>query len=181
MTDDELDREVAYRYPSGERPKYAPTEHPAFYAEEPRWENYGDAHPFEHGGRFLKWHADRGMWRMMVTHPPNATPFEEQMFEEYWFEPQDVWDDPDDPWTDFTREMKQILRSLGDEHQLPSEGPFLERVGYYVADLGHYLGGGEDSYVEDDREAFWSALEGRLDGFDREDGETDTGYHWLLD
>lgn len=150
-----------------EEPTHAPVDHPAFNPVSDEWVNYGDANPFDHGGRFLKW--DGSQWRLLVTTPPSGTPFDDHLFEEYYFGPRDVWMDPNDPWTDFTDDMKTALKALGADHHLPVAPPFLKQVDYYVVDLMYHtrMNPG-DEYVTDDPEMYWSEVEFRLPNFNRD-------------
>lgn len=154
---DQLDKPLAYRYE--ERPRDPPTEREAFAPSE-SWVNYWDVNPVVHGGKFVRWTG--GTWKMVEVTPPSAWPEDAHIVQRYLLEPQDVWADPDDPMTDFTDDMKSILRSLRDEHHLPNAPPFLENVTYYVADLTFYRHGRDETFeiAEDDVDAYWSNLSG---------------------
>lgn len=163
---DELDAELAYRYE--ERPTTAPVDHAAFEPST-EWCNWWDWNPITHGGRYMHW--DGHGWDIIEVSPPSAWPEPEHILTPYYVEPRDVWEDPSDPWTDFTPEMKSILRSLGDSHHLPAAEPFLDRIDYYVADFAGRVGGGrtetfdcrphEDADADDwDPGIYWDTVEG---------------------
>jgi len=152
---DQLDADLAVRY--AQRPKQAPTDHPAFDPPE-AWANYWDMNPVEHGGKFITWTGSD--WNVVEVTPPSAWPGPEHIVERYTFGPREVWTDPDDPWTDFTDDMKRILRSLGDEHHLPAAPPFIKNVTYYVADLTNRTSvcNGTFEIDEGDVDAYWERL-----------------------
>jgi hypothetical protein len=153
----QLDTTLETRYQ--ERPKHAPTDSPAFDPPE-RWVNYWDVNPIEHGGEYIKWTGTD--WRVVEVTPPAAWSEPKHLVERYRFRPADVWTDPSDPWTDFTDNVKAILRSLGDEHHLPAAPPFLDRATYYVADLTHYRNVRHETFEvgESDVEGYWSHASG---------------------
>lgn len=113
-----------------EEPEHSPVEHPAFDPSE-EWENYWDANPQGHGGKFMRWTGSK--WEVYITWPPSGDgPFGYAVYYEE-IRPADVWTDPDDPMTDFKRPMWSELDALGDGHHLPAAEPFLEEIDYYVA------------------------------------------------
>jgi hypothetical protein len=148
---DELDKPMEYRYPTDERPRLKPMESEAFDPPTDHWANYGDYHPTSHGGLFVQFNEDRGKWECVQISPPEHFMDGVLRVLSYTVEPSDVWDDPDDPLTDFTDTMKRVLRSLGDEHQLPNVPPFLKRVTYYAADVELQPGDMGDDIRDDDR------------------------------
>jgi hypothetical protein len=158
MSKDRLDEPLEERYEDG-MPDVAPVDHEAFEPHED-WGNYWDVNPVDHGGTFIRW--DDHHWKIVEVWPPSVWPEDEYIVEQIHVHPDDVWQDPDDPATDFTEDMKKILRSLSDEHHLPVAPPFLESVTYYVADFTHYI---RDHYSEtfeipeSDEDAYWEQVE----------------------
>ena len=134
------------------------------YAAPSDWTNYGDLHPRRHGGRFLRWEGDG--WHMVETRDlkhvgPEGmiSDGERYMVQDYYLEPADVWVDGD-PSEGFTDAMQGILESLGDTHHVPDGPPFMDRIGYYVADLPFHAGiHARDSYTAD----YWGYLGDRYE------------------
>jgi hypothetical protein len=115
------------------------------------WENYGDANPEPHGGKFVRWDPDLGCWEVVVTVPwaritaSADADDDRQHVTTYQFYPDDVFEGGD-PANGFTEGMQRILRSLHESGGLAGASPepdsprFFERAAYYVADLTHYHG-----------------------------------------
>jgi hypothetical protein len=154
---DPLEADLAYRYDT--RPRLAPTERDAFAPPE-SFVNYWDMNPVAHGGRFLKWTGSD--WVAHLSEPMDE--YDEGATVD-WFRytvsPDDIWVDPDDPLTDFTDDMKAVLRSLTDTHRLPNGDGFLGAITYYAADRRfqppiHY--GYDTTVVAED---YWDEAEAR--------------------
>lgn len=173
---DPLQQPVEDRYPDGELPTEPPMEHPAFDPHT-TWRNYWDHNPIHHGGRFVRW--DEGdYWDIVEVTPPSAWPEPEHILDTTLVEPQDVWADPSDPLTDFSENMKKILRQFSGHPIHPNAEPFLSQVTYYACDWISYWGGGgraetfdcrveggaDDEY---DTEKYWDTVSGY--GVDPED------------
>lgn len=141
-----------------EEPEHAPTEHPAFDPSG-AWENYWDANPHGHGGKFVRWTG--GKWEVYITWPPQGEePAEYYVYYEE-IRPRDVWDDPSDPLTDFADGMKSELNALGDGHHLPAAEPFLKDVTYYVAamaGIGPAREVGTFTCEDGDADCYWENL-----------------------
>jgi hypothetical protein len=149
---DQLDTDLSARYE--ERPRYAPTDHPAFDPPS-AWVNVWSMYCIENGGTFITW--DDAGWDVVEVTPPDAHVEREHTVERYRLRPSDVWADPSDPWTDFADDMKRVLRSRGDEHHLPVSPPFLGRVTL------HYISGLTDHRTVQ-RKTF-EVDEGDIDGY----------------
>jgi hypothetical protein len=159
---DQLDTDLSARY--DERPRHAPTDHPAFdpaFTPPEAWVNYWDMHCIEHGGTFVTWDDDYG-WTVVEVTPPAAHTAREHTVERYRFRPADVWTEPDDPWTDFTDEMKRVLRSFDDEHHLPVAPPFLDAATFYVVGLTNHRTVRRQTFEVDEGDiaGYWSHVAG---------------------
>jgi hypothetical protein len=139
MTTD-TDTEEAPSYPDGEEPTTPPIERECFDPAT-EWVNYWDHNPVKHGGRFVRWDADSGRWKVVEVTPPSAHPMDEGLYllTVHRFAPSDVWADPDDPLTGWSDSMAKEVDALHDSPQLPNAEPFVSAVDYHVAGLVHRI------------------------------------------
>jgi len=113
------------------------------------WVNYGDVHPRDHGGLFVRF--DGRAWELIATRPPAALPDgiteTEHMVEEAAVWPDDLFvdGDPDQGPTDFLADRIDELYGTESYEQVVVE----ETVGYYVAEWIRYYGGHDTDMVPD--------------------------------
>jgi hypothetical protein len=121
------------------------------------WQNYGDANPKIHGGRFVKWTGD--MWHIVETRdlqevgPSDMIQDGERwMIQEYWVEKQDLFIDGD--YTKGpTKAFEKVLESLSIEYKTALVDYSIE---YFVVDIPFHVGiHGDDSYTAN----YWEYLE----------------------
>jgi len=159
-----LDTDIAHRYPSGERPRRPPMEHEQFDPPTDIWVNFWDLHPIDHGGTFVRFDGDAEEWEIIEVTPPDLYKGGGYFVNRLTVHPSDVWEDRSDPMTDFSDEMRRIVRQFPSPPALPADLPFIEDVTYYVADFTSRTRGRHDMEElpgDDDRVAeYWEMLEG---------------------
>lgn len=119
------------------------------------WKNYGDAHPQDWGGLFVRW--DGISWEVIGTRPPAELPDglseTEHMVEETLVWPEDVWvdGDPDAGPTSLTQRCIDALATLESYGQALLEQP----PEYFAAEHVRYHGGRSTEWVDDAEYQTW--------------------------
>jgi hypothetical protein len=110
-------------------------EHEAFDPPTDTWVNFWDVNPIDHGGTFVTFGGSREVWNIVEVTPPSVTPVDGYLVDQLGVYPGDIWADPDDPMTDYSDEMRRIVRQFSSPPMLPADRPFIENVSYYAADF----------------------------------------------
>jgi hypothetical protein len=119
------------------------------------WKNYGDVHPQDWGGLFVRWTGR--FWDIVETHPPADLPDglseTEHMIEQAAVYPDDLFidGDPDQGPTEDLQRPIEALHGTDSYEQAVIETP----IGYYAAEYIRYYGGHSTDWVDDAEYQTW--------------------------